>query len=168
MRTSDDYHTGDHYDLATFAFVMAGFKYTTIKSIAGDEFDNWVYRGAFVFDLGPMAGRVLQKATLHLRVSNTEVQSGYDNLRSCGDELGTGKASWWAGSDWIEADWVDSTIGTGPKADVDVTQEVRSWMNGKPNWGFVLRSQQENINAFTEAKCISTYDPPTLTVEYFP
>ncbi len=174
IRTSYVYHTtGKSSDIKdSYTDLRAGFSYDTTKGpIASmDSADNQALHGGVMFDLGPMVGRPLQKATLHLHANSSLVMVGAavsHDPRSCGDELGTGTGAWWTNTSWIEATWVEPISGAPQSVDVDVTSMVRSWMNGAPNYGFVLRSQQENLNAFTEATCISYYDPPTLTVEYF-
>ncbi len=148
--------------------VNVGYDYVTIKAAFKDLFEDDVRRGAVMFDLGPMVGRPLQKATLHLHVTSSTVKpyDQYGNAKSCAAELGTGKDAWWNNSDWIEADWADALSPAGPNVDVDVTSQVRSWMNGAPNYGFVFKGYNEDINAYTEADCESGYKP-TLTVEYF-
>jgi hypothetical protein len=143
-----------------------GYAYN-IEQRHPDHVDNFVYRAAVMFDLGPMAGRPLQKATLHLHVSSSMVAKyKQDNSKSCAAGLGTGQGAWWSNTDWIEGNWLDTFSQAGPNVDVDVTSEVRSWMNGAPNYGFVLKGTDENLNAFTDAECLSNYDL-SLTVEYF-
>jgi hypothetical protein len=153
--------------------LRAGYYYESEKRITGDYFFNRIYRAGVMFDLGSLVGRPLQKAVLHLHVSDTEFGSTIDtaNLRSgsksCAAELGTGRGAWWSNNDWIEADWVENLSLDGPTIDVDVTNPVRAWMNGAPNTGFVLRGGYENLSAFRKDQCVTIYDTASLTVDHF-
>ena len=42
-----------------------------------------------------------------------------------------------------------------------------AWMRGEPNFGFVLRNADENLNAFTNKSCITRYTEPGLELTYY-
>ena len=39
--------------------------------------------------------------------------------------------------------------------------------SGEPNYGFVLRNADENLEASTEKMCMTTYENPTLVLTYY-
>ena len=58
-------------------------------------------------------------------------------------------------------------VATGPDVSYDVTQLVRDWANGSPNYGMVLLGDEENLDAFTERGCETTYlNNSTLYIEF--
>lgn len=167
--TRSDSNVGGAYRPTSAPDLVAGYSHDTNKHFLGDTWFNDITRGAFAFDLSPMVGRPLQKATLHLHVNVSQIGANNtsDYSKSCAAEVGAGKDTWWNNTAWIEADWSDNTSSSGPNVDVNVTTDVRSWMNGAANYGFVIKGSDENLKAFTEDKCISRYASPTLTLEYF-
>jgi len=53
---------------------------------------------------------------------------------------------------------------------IDVTQQVRSWKLGAPNYGFVFRPDKEGDrnDATGQEGCWTTIDTVSLTIKYFP
>ena len=155
------------------ADLEVGFSHVANVEFAGDTFANEVVRGAVLFDISSLLGRPLQKAVLHLHIGQSffshdiSIPRPRDDAMSCAQELGTGKTQWWTTTDWIGADWIDNPSRNGPNVDVDVTNTVRGWMNGAPNYGFVVRGDFEDLNVFRNDICETTYDSATLTVVYF-
>jgi hypothetical protein len=168
LKPDSDEHSG-----RSDATLMAGFYHNATKEPPGDTYANGIVRGAVLFDISGLLGRPLQKAVLHLHVGltrfshDTYVNAPRDDSMSCAQELGTGTTQWWTTTDWIEADWIDNPSRHGPSVDVDVTTAVRAWMNGAPNYGFVLRGDFEDLNVFRSDTCETTYDSATLTVTHF-
>lgn len=168
LKPDSDEHSG-----RSDATLMAGFYHNATKEPEGDTSGNAIVRGAVLFDIASLLGRPLQKAVLHLHVGlthfshDTYVNAPRDDSMSCAQELGTGTTQWWTTTDWIEADWIDNPSRHGPSVDVDVTTTVRAWMNGAPNYGFVVRGDSEDLNVFRSDTCETTYDSATLTVTHF-
>ena len=146
--------------------VHVGFLYGTILGSAAvpDTAENYVYRGAFWFDLSSLAAKTIRNATLHLQAQTTMGNPRHPNATlSCARYLGTGTKDWWNEDGWIDGDIFAGLSRDGPGVDVDVTSQVRQWMSGTQNNGFVLVGPEENFNAFTEDSCESYYNA-TLTV----
>jgi len=40
-------------------------------------------------------------------------------------------------------------------------------MAGSPNYGFVIRNENENLDAFMNAQCETVYGDPQLDLEYY-
>ena len=140
--------------------IHVGFSYLTQKHTTGDWFFNTYWRAAFSFDLRPLAGKPIYKATLHLHVQNTEmgVPAQAYSAVSCSTQIGTGTPAvnpFVATMDFGE--FFDDLGHDGPDISVDVTQQVIRWTQGAPNLGFVLRGADENLEAFTEERCDSHY-----------
>jgi hypothetical protein len=154
--------------------LRVGFYYFSEESNLGDSSNDRIDRGAVMFDVSSLVGRALQKAVLHLNVGSTSIGTPSDSKRgpldpskSCAAELGTGRDAWWNNGNWIEADWIENPSRNGPNVDIDVTNAVRSWMNGAANFGFVLRGSSEDLSAFRRDVCTTEYDSATLEVEHF-
>ena len=148
--------------------INAGFRYNTDKNAnVGDTALNYVYRGAFWFDLGALGGKSIDHATLHLQATSTRTgmpQQANATL-SCARYIGTGTTDWWNETGWIDGDFFATLSRDGPNVDVDVTYQVRSWVRGARNSGFVLKAAEENLDAFTENSCESYYSA-VLEVAY--
>jgi hypothetical protein len=158
---------------STPGLIYVGYYYSSEKDVTGDTYYDDIHRAGMMFDLTGLVGRPLQRAVLHLHVAETTIGStsahpmATDNTKSCAAELGTGRDAWWTNADWIEADWVENPQRNGPDVAIDVTNSVRAWMNGAPNFGFVLRGPSEDLSAFTHDACLTRYDSASLTVEHF-
>jgi hypothetical protein len=144
--------------------------------LEGDIQDDYIYRAALLFDISSLAGRTIRSAHLAMSVDNAYLDPSMswetipsDHRTSCAAKIGVGLARWWSYSDWIE-DAIVLRPGeyNGPDISMDVTPIVQGWRHGEPNFGIVLEGEEENLNAFTEKGCITTYQPASikLVVEY--
>ncbi|HJY86205.1 MAG TPA: hypothetical protein VKE24_05150 [Candidatus Acidoferrales bacterium] len=186
LRSSRKSHSGntgaltgnDKSGADNFTQLKVGYYYETNKAPAGDFFANEVNRGGLYFDLNSLNGRKIYSARLRLRVDTTYVGSGFDysdgapgdNTISCAAKIGIGRNYWWNYTDWIDGSVVLSPgRHVGPDVAMDVTSIVRNWVElSYPNFGFVLFGEDENLNAFTEKACETTYTGwISLEVQYY-
>jgi hypothetical protein len=164
------YHDGDKNTYNTNGFLGVTRNFYFSKDLLGnDQSSTGIARGAAMFDLRALVGRPVQTATLHLHIKDGWITANgpHETSVSCGDEIGTGTTAWWIYDDFVQANWLEPISKVGPNIDVVVTGPVRNWLNGAANYGFVLRSSQEDVKSAATEICDATYDPPTLTVEYF-
>ena len=158
-----------------------GYSYTTHKTSWGDKSYDMIDRLGLKFDLQSLAGgnKHIVSAHLKMRVDSSWTGENYltgtsydhpaasDHRTSCLAKVGVGVSYWENYSDWIE-DAVVSQPGimNGPNISVDVTRIVTDWVeNGQTNYGFVLEGEEENLEAFTEKSCITTYLPDSLQLD---
>jgi len=151
--------------ISTHGSMTVGFSYAEKKAILGDSCYNYIYRGGVVFDVSSLRGQRLVSAQLKLGISESKGSGNY----SCAEHIGTGVDSWWQHDGWLGGSFGGNVtpINVGPVVTADVTAIVASWMRGEPNYGFVLQGPDENLNAFTDAICTTTYINPQLVVIYF-
>ena len=138
------------------------------------------YRTAISFDMGPLAGKKLWNATLTFTNQKT-VATIFGAPATCLSEIMLGNSDWSGATDLIQGDsYLDLPTGTGVNVNnptvhitnstaykIDVTDAVRSWLNGsRPNFGFVFRGPRENY-AKDNDQCGSFFGDIKLTVEYF-
>jgi hypothetical protein len=154
---------------------VVGYFYDTEKAPAGDTAWNYISRTGLYFDVGGVAGKSIRAARLNLTVGTTALRGHrwgagpqLDHTTSCVGRIGLGVSYWWNYSDWIDAAIVvQPGVATGPDVSYDVTQLVRDWANGSPNYGMVLLGDEENLDAFTERGCETTYlNNSTLYIEF--
>lgn len=150
---------------------MVGFIHKTDKSFFGDSYYNLSSRAGMYFDLSVLGRRKVRSAILKLQVSQTIFDPAYQITTpfSCAETIGIATDYWWTYSGPLAN--VDFSQGTnpgvhlGPNVAIDVTSIVALWvMLGQANYGFILRNQDENLNAFTENSCLTQYVGATLTV----
>ena len=163
------YHDGDHNTYQNYGYLEVTRDFYLSKDALGnDQITTTIVRGGVMFDLSALKGRPVQTATLHLHVKDGQTTNHFHNTSvSCGDEIGTGTTAWWIYDDFVQANWLEPISKVGPSVDVVVTGPVRNWLNGAANNGFVIRSSQESVKSAATEICDSSYDSPTLTVEYF-
>jgi len=151
--------------------IRVGFAYRTSKHLLGDSSANTIQRSGLLFDVGALRNTTIRDARLLLSVSTSTVGADYhqDHYTSCVAQIGVGNARWWNFNDWIEgAVMLKPGEYQGPDVAYDVTSIVQNWASGNPNFGFVLLGEEENLGAFTEKSCQTTYDGNArLQVEYF-
>lgn len=157
-------------DTTTQGTLSAGFKYTTQPgpTSLGDVALNSADRGAVVFDLSSIGPRYIQSAILHLHVLSTTLGAQYqtNNHTNCIAKIGTGQSDWWDNTAWFDGDWfANLSRSDGPDLSIDVTHYVQSWVGGANNYGFIFQGSEENMNAYTENSCLSTYGSPSLEVK---
>jgi len=143
-----------------------GFKYSSEKHLIKDSYDNIFYRSAWAFDLSPLLNRRLFAAKLKFTIATSE---GAGNNHSCAAQVGEGVEFWWKNAGWLDGRFGDD-IGlgeAGPTITADVTKIVAPWMRGEPNYGFVVKGADENLGAFTNKTCFTTYTPAVLEVTYY-
>ena len=147
-----------------------GFYYRTDKSSQGDYFDNQIYRSGVHFDLDSLKGKKIWSAKLKLTVDTSHVGNGSETNHhtSCVARIATGIDRWWKYSDWIDMSLaLEPDEANGPDVSYDVTKIVRGWVSGaKPNFGFVLLGSEENLNAFAEKACYTSYASIQLEVKH--
>jgi len=172
-------NTTTEYPIDSSQNFTVGYMYTgdeyTVKCNAHDS-DIW--RGAVVFDLSSLAGKLIRNATLHFgsHLTTNLVKTPLsippfvqDTQIACGTEIGTGRDAWWGSAGWIEFDSFASGIPSGGGAiDIDVTAQIRRWSAGDPNYGFVMRGATEAIQQSNfRWGCLSYYSDISLAVEYY-
>lgn len=149
--------------------ILAGFYYSTSSQATGDTSDDIVWRGGFWFDLSSLNGKTITNATLHLLAQSTllGMPQQPNATASCARYIGTGTEDWWneGPTGWLDSDFFATLGRDGPNIDVDVTYQLRQWTRGTPNYGFVLKGAEENLDAFTENSCESHYSA-SLEVKY--
>jgi hypothetical protein len=145
---------------------QVGFQYTADTHTFGDQSTATYYRAAMAFDLSALQTRRLVSASLRLNIA---ASSGSGNNHSCATDVGTGTEFWWQNSGWIEGQFGGGVAptDTGPVISADVTPLVAQWLRGEPNYGFVLRNSDENLDAFTNKECITKYASPVLEITYY-
>ncbi len=144
-----------------------GFCYATEKQWDSDWFYNYLMRTGIRFDEASLRGRKLRRAVLKLHVA------GRTSTGNCGNGVvGAARGEWWVplanGSrqDWIEGEPLATFPFEGENDfTFDVTEQVRAWIEGAPNQGFVLSSEGERIDAFLDGKCILGIDGIVLAVD---
>jgi hypothetical protein len=143
-----------------------GFSYTSAKRLVRDSFYNVILRSAWAFDVSPLINHQLFSAKLQLRIATSD---GAGNNHSCATNVGEGVEFWWQGQNWIEGRFGDDLAPTdvGPVISADVTKIVAPWLRGEPNYGFVLKNADENLNAFANKSCVTTYTNPVLELTYY-
>ncbi len=167
---------GDFAEQANTSPLVAGYSYAEQQHTLGDSFDNKIYRAAVAFDISPVLHRRVVAAKMRLQIQDTDCAgcvmpggSPVGNNYSCATNLGTGTEFWWRNNSWIEAQ-----IGlgiepndVGPTIGADVTPLVAAWSNGQPNYGFVLLNRDENLGAFMNKRCVTSYSGPVLEITYY-
>jgi hypothetical protein len=143
-----------------------GFKYTSEERLLGDNVHNGLHRAGVAFDVSGLRDHRLVSAKLRMTIASSQ---GQGNNHSCATDVGTGNEFWWQNSAWLEGQfgWNIAPTDTGPVIAADVTPLVASWMRGEPNYGFVLRNGDENINAFTNKQCETGFTRPVLEITYY-
>ena len=178
-RSSHRYHvntgnafTGNFANVPEESPLDVGFSYSATQHTLGDTVHNGIHRAAVAFDMSALANRGLVAAKLHLTIATS---AGLGNNHSCATNVLTGTEFWWQNSNWIEVPAGDQgslslnavPTDTGPEISADVTQLVAPWLRGQPNYGFVLINTDENLGAFTNKACLTSYSNPTLEVTYY-
>ena len=163
---------------------LVGDWHETDKNSFGDFAGNAAYRLGLYFDITPVMHRRIRSARLQFEVDSAWNGDGVihapgphmqaadvptDHQTSCAAVLSEGTARWWNYKDWILDSPVKSAAAQGPDIAIDVTDIVNGWANSaRPNFGFVLKSDDENMAAFTEKVCVTQYVPASfqLVIQY--
>jgi hypothetical protein len=149
--------------------LVAGASHTTSVSTVGDHWSNSISRGGIHFDLSSLSHKHIYSAKLHVQVGMSDLNGGAtDYQTSCASIIGTGTAYWWNNSGWIDAsERLRPGEANGPDVAYDVTPIVVDWANGTQNFGFVLMTGDNDLNAFTTNQCKTTYTSTiSLEVKY--
>ncbi|MEA2719769.1 MAG: hypothetical protein QOJ39_1633 [Candidatus Eremiobacteraeota bacterium] len=146
--------------------LIVGFDYSKEEHLLGDDYHNYIYRIAVGFDVSPLFNRRLVAAKLHLPVVTTA--GSYGN-HACATDVGTGTGAWWQNHDWLEGDFHYNIAPTdmSPEITADVTRIVAPWLSGEPNYGFVVKNEDENLGAFINKRCMTTFRDPVLEITYY-
>ena len=149
---------------------VVGYLYTKNKSVLGDTAYDKIRRYAVAFDVDALRNKRLISARLHLTIASS--YGAGNNNHSCATTVASGNEFWWKSD---AQTWVDGTFGdsaatfgdTGPVVTADVTKLVAAIMAGSPNYGFVIRNNYEDLNAFLNAQCETIYSSPQLEIDYY-
>ena len=143
-----------------------GFAYSKQEHLLGDDYHNSIYRIAVAFDVSPLFNRRLVAAKLHLTVVTTA--GSYGN-HACATDVGSGTGPWWTNRDWLEGDfhYAIAPSDMAPEVTADVTRIVAPWLSGEPNYGIVVKNEDENLGAFIDKKCLTTFKDPVLEITYY-
>ena len=150
--------------LAQSSPIQVGFDYATSVGTFVDGYHNEVRRAALAFDVSGYANRKFVSAKLHLALAES---AGQGNNHSCVTSVGTGTEFWWQNTAWLDGNFSIAPTDTGPDIVADVTPLVAPWLRGEPNYGFLLRNDDENLGAFTDKRCRSAYTNPVLELTYY-
>jgi hypothetical protein len=146
---------------------QVGFAYFEDAHTFGDASSAVYYRAAMAFDVSALSNRRLISAKLRMNIASS---MGSGNNHSCATDVGTGTEFWWQNADWIDGQFGSgiAPTDTGPVISADVTSIVAPWLRGEPNYGFVVRNSDENLDAFTNKECITRYATnPVLEITYY-
>ena len=157
--------------------MVVGFAYSAEEHTFGDSHYYQYHRAGVVFDVSSLRNRRIVSARLRVTINSSE---GAGNNHSCTTGVGSGTEFWWKNSAWLAGSFpsdsptsvADQGAGitptdTGPEITADVTPIVAGWLRGEPNYGFIMKNADENPNAFTNKRCLTTYVKPLLDVTYY-
>lgn len=166
QRSSWKKHVGGGFSKTPEAGTVVGFEYSSRELLFGDNSFAIVHRAAFAFDVSPVLNHRIVSATFHATIRSS---TGAGNNHSCATHVGTGTEFWWQNTGWIDAMFGAGIVptDTGPIISADVTTLVAPWSRGEPNYGFVLRNEDENLDAFTNKVCVTEYTSPALDIVYY-
>jgi hypothetical protein len=121
--------------------ICVGWQHDQSSIIAPNIIPIWWYadnyRAYYLFDLSSVAGKYLISATLKIPIDSGDA--------GCFSGIAQANQDWTGNSNWVGGDFYNP--GGSFNSGMDVTSIVRSWMNGNPNYGFVLRGRNENLSA---------------------
>ena len=148
---------------------VVGYYDAAKKSVLGDSSYDKIRRYAVAFDVDPLRNKRLVSARLHFTV---QLSYGAGNNHSCATTVASGIEFWWKpdAASWIDGSFSSSPAklnDTGPVVTADVTKQVAAIMAGSPNYGFVMRNDSENLDAFMNAQCETVYGNPQLEIVYY-
>lgn len=158
-----------------------GYSYATHKTVYGDKSLNLVDRLGLKFDVAALVGANKRIVSARLQMTVDSAWTGSDSVfdtsynphppsehrTSCAAKIGDGISYWENYADWIEST-VEASPGVvnGPSLSLDVTRFVNAWVNqAHPNYGLVLQGEEENLDAFTEQSCWTTYVPGSIRLQ---
>jgi hypothetical protein len=148
---------------------VVGYFHAKNESTFGDTRFNKVRRYAVAFDLDALRNKRLVSARLHLTIQSSY---GAGNNHSCASSVASGVEFWWKSDaqQWIEGSFDVARAPfnvTGPIVTADVTKLVAPILAGSPNYGFVIRNDDENLGAFENSQCETVYTNPQLELVYY-
>ena len=164
---------------------LVGFVYNTFKGAyaSSDMANNSVHRLGIYFDLSSLNNHRILSARLRITVDSAwtkpfnwttwgqafqPTDPPEDHSTSCEAKLGVGTDRWWQYGGWINAAVVSTGQYNGPDIVIDVTPTVAQWTSyggATPNMGFVLIGPEENLGAFTEEACLTSYLPGSIVLD---
>jgi len=171
----------DSYDSALYVGYADHYGENTFGDLYLDQFN----RLGLMFDLSSLAGHPVSKALLQLSAlsswhdydSTDYVKVATANLsaqspEACVTKVDLATDHWWLNND------LNSTVSyltpgayMGPDFSVDVTTAVQKWLGlgAPPNFGFVLRGDDENDqwHGNTNHVCLTQLQSASLVVTYY-
>jgi hypothetical protein len=134
------------------------FHYTTGGSDITNVVDNAYWRAYYLFDTSSLLHRYINQATLVL---------SFQSYNGCLAEIAAADSDWWDNQNMIGGEFVTAQPAVnGQFVSIDVTDIVRSWANGGPNNGFVLRGPNENNDARDNDQCRDGISSASLNVTH--
>jgi len=149
------------------------------QPVACYEKIDHAYRTAIKFDMGPLAGKSIWKATLSFMNQKTNANAAAP--ATCLSEMMYGINDWSGSTDLIQGEsYRDFPTGTNVNVNnpsvkianstnyqIDVSDAVRAWVLGsRPNFGFVFRGPNEGY-ARNNDQCGSFFGNVSLSVQVF-
>jgi hypothetical protein len=158
-----------HFGPHDFGEWKVGYAFHTDRELFFDNSFNWIDRAAFLFDHSAFASKKIYGAWFRFTVSKTilNAKGNIDHYTSCATRIGTARDLSWQHGDWIEADEVVHPGEIrGPEVSIDVTKIVVGWaMFPDHNHGLVMMGDHDDIDAFTDAQCETSFDPRAVSLE---
>ena len=154
----------------SFGGLRVGFLSSTSTHPLGDTFTNTAYRAGYFFDTAAVKSRSIYRASLKLHVSKSQIGRSTDTFWSCATAIGIAADPWWESQSWINGEFGGAGPGRvhGPDVALDVTKIVADWASGRAsNYGFVLKGESEDMGAFRNDACLSTFANPSLEIVYY-
>jgi hypothetical protein len=151
--------------------VVVGFRYWTDKRLAGDLYDNALFRAGLQFSIPNLQHHTITAATLTLTPYGTAVyQNGSWDVPSslpCAFDFGPAQSDWWDSRvSWLDGEFGETFTGSGSALTANVVHDVQTWTAYGNNNGWVVQGPDENLAAFTEKECITRYWA-SLQIEYY-
>jgi len=149
---------------------VVGFAYLSKEMglFEADRVENIFWRTAYAFDVSALRYRIPLAATLRAEARGVS-ELGVGGA-PCITDVGTGTGPWWQEKPkWLEGQFNQVTVPnqSGVNFAVDVMSIVAPWLRGEPNYGFVLKNRDENIDAFANKSCTAYLSNPVLEISYY-
>jgi hypothetical protein len=123
---------------------------------------NTYWRSYLQFDPSQIAGLNVYKAFLKLRRTSGKPE--------CFGSIGAADGQAWDTNNFPSASWeTPNGAITNTGAQLDVTNIVRGWATGAPNFGFAFKGTDENTGADDNNSCLVDFsqDDALLSIEYY-
>lgn len=122
---------------------------------------NAYWRSYVQFDPSQIAGLNVYKAFLKLTLVSGKPE--------CFGAVGAADGQSWDTDNMPSAPWEPATGSINNSgAELDVTEIVRNWAQGSPNWGFAFKGTNEDTGAEENASCTVDFaTDAVLSIEYY-